>query len=221
MTWSSVVTFCTVHYIVALATVVRRAPLYRLCYIPTESKVVNMWADLQFRGWLGRRRAAILSSTCHFIHFLTIIQDTGLGIKMLEGFLRFTERRPLMKGILFLENQNHVKFNVGRCREVVSENSWSYAEDSVAKVQPGGFWETFWLSPGWFIINEIWPLAARRNYHLTLSLCNNGPKLCCRAIRRQHRLHHHHHHPNFNRHYRYHPQSEQQNRHIESHLHEI
>ena len=44
------------------------------------------------------------------------------------------------------------------------------------------FWETFWLSPPWFIINEIWPLADRQNYHLTLSLCNNGPKLCCRAI---------------------------------------
>ena len=120
------------------------------------------------------------------------------------------ERNQYM--LLQLKMMHFSKLNLGSSPPVVSENSCSVAELLVR------FWETFWLSPGWFIINEIWPLAARQNYHLTLSLCNNGPKLCCRAIRRQHRLHHHH-HPDFNHHHQYHPQLEQQNRHIESHLH--
>ena len=194
--------------------------LYRLWYTLTESKVVNMsWSavsedDSVTRGQLFYHPLATSSI------FWPSSKIQGSGLRCWRDFSDLQNAALWWREYKFLKIRtmsNSMLADVEKLSLKILD--LMLKTPSVAKVQPGGFWETFWLSPGWFIINEIWPLAARRNYHLTLSLCNNGPKLCCRAIRRQHRLHHHHHHPNFNHHYHYHPQSEQQNRHIESHLH--
>ena len=131
-----------------------------------------------FSRWLGPK-SAILSSTRHFIHF-------SPPHWMLRCMRREINIYQYM--LLQLQMMHFWNLNLGSSPPVVSENSCSCVKDWAELLVR--FWETFWLSPGWFIINEIWPLAARQNYHLTLSLCNNGPKLCCCAS--QHRHHHHH-----------------------------
>ena len=144
-----------------------------------------MWT-MQFPAMtLVPTKSAILSSPCHFIYF----SPTHTRCRCMQRWRYLWREKSICNAKCnyiyedgwkynILERRDQILSNVGSC-PVVSENSWRFSGWGWGLLVR--FWETFWLSPPWFIINEIWPLAARQNYHLTLSLCNNGPKLCCLA----------------------------------------